>query len=443
MGVAAAYLLQILSPLRINTDSSVLLSMALSAFEGKGYLFQGQPTQYPPGYPFVIKTLLQLHLASSGLLIALNLVFLLIGLLVLRAWSKIGGNHGVNSWLPALLVLASWVMIKHVTIPLTEFPYLGSSLLSLHFVTAFWNQGGKQKWLSFAAGAILAVMSIQFRTIGLSLLPLFPLTAFLHRDHAPLRVFLIKRGRFPVGMMVTGAILIVVIWLVARSTGWYKLQFIGNDSYGQALRATYRNGIMRTLFYSTEWLLLEFGTLFSNIPLEKVPQLRSLFYPTGLFFLGAVLYGGTLLLRAGRLLPLPLYCLSYSGIVFIWAGYDPRLFLPLLPVLVHLVLTAVDDMVRRRPVLRTPFVCYLAGYLLLGVIALLYSSRISLSGVDFGERYGNGTRRMTYRYAFHSKKQVDISHVDAGEAKLLRTFEPLAMHSPDGDPHVSRDIPHR
>jgi hypothetical protein len=49
--LAASFVLQIFSPLRLNNDAITLLSMAESAAYGRGFLSDGQTTFLPSGYP--------------------------------------------------------------------------------------------------------------------------------------------------------------------------------------------------------------------------------------------------------------------------------------------------------------------------------------------------------------------------------------------------------
>jgi hypothetical protein len=52
---------------------------------------------------------------------------------------------------------------------------------------------------------------------------------------------------------------------------------------------------------------------------------------------------------------------------------------------------------------------YLVCFSLLGLIALAFSTRISLSGLDFSELYGDGTGRMTYRRALPPSEQLRLA----------------------------------
>ena len=52
--VLGGYLLQIVSPLRLNTDSLRLLSMASSWVDGGNFLVNGNKDSFPVGYPMFL-----------------------------------------------------------------------------------------------------------------------------------------------------------------------------------------------------------------------------------------------------------------------------------------------------------------------------------------------------------------------------------------------------
>lgn len=82
--LVAAYFLQVVTPLRLHFDSIVLLSSAETASRGGGFLFHGQPTVFPPGYPALVAALMRLHIAYVWVLISINIVFVLLGLWALH-----------------------------------------------------------------------------------------------------------------------------------------------------------------------------------------------------------------------------------------------------------------------------------------------------------------------------------------------------------------------
>ncbi|MFH1790415.1 MAG: hypothetical protein ABH885_00300 [Candidatus Omnitrophota bacterium] len=430
--LAVGYLLQVFSPLRINTDSYRLLSMAVSAYHGGGYLVDGHPDQYPLAYPFVVKTLLQAHLASSMTLVILNLLCLFVGLWVLYAWSK-HQNGLAGSMLPVVFVLSSWVMVKHVTLPITDLLYFGVSSVFLFFIWLFWQQDGHRKWWSFSIALILGYLSLQCRSIGLIIFPALAITTLLHRNIVPFVARILAKRRQTLGIVCVFAVLLFLVVLVIRKTGWYELQFVRFGSYFQWLLASVHRESIGTLFLQNiRYRILEFGEVFSNFPSAKAAKFLPIQYLVGLMAWCVVLYGAWRLLRTKHLLPLSLYFLLYAALMFIWPSYDARFWLPLLPVLALIFLTGADDLVCRWrwPAIRLALQFYLIGFIVLGIVAILFSTRISLSGKEFSDLYGDGTTRMTYRFVFRNGKDVDMGKVSEEQVRLLRIFEPLAKPSP-------------
>jgi len=123
--LAICFGLQVFSPLRLNTDAVVLLSMAQSAAHGGGFLDSGQKTVFPPGYPAALAVLMRASLVHSWVIISLNLVLLAGGLvaayrLLLRDFCE---NRTVVMTFCSLFLL-SFVVIKHSAIALTDVPFV-------------------------------------------------------------------------------------------------------------------------------------------------------------------------------------------------------------------------------------------------------------------------------------------------------------------------------
>jgi hypothetical protein len=123
-------------------------------------------------------------------------------------------------------------------------------------------------------------------------------------------------------------------------------------------------------------------------------------------------------------LPAVLYFITYSAWMLCWPYYGSRFWLPVIPLLAVFAVQAAQFLQKDSRLLRWAFGAYLALFLALGVTALGFSTRISLSGQEFSETYGDGDTRMTYRYALDNGKPVDMREVDAGKVRLLAIFEP-------------------
>jgi hypothetical protein len=416
--LVAAYLLQLATPLRLNTDSYRLLSMAVSAAEGRGFLVDGRPDQYPLGYPLVVLGLLRMGLASSTALVFINLAALALGSFCAWQLAASAGFDVRQRLVVVLATLASWVVIKHVTLPLSDLPYLGASLASLACLHAFWAARGPKKWPWFAAGALLGVSAVLIRTVGFTLAPAFALSLVLHEDH---RALLRQTGRQ--GLRRSLMISTLLLAIFGSVVLLFRAQVVHEGSYlGMFLGALEQNSIATLAVSNIRHSLLDFGEVFVNLPVAKAPQLTGLLILAGLVAWAVVLLGCWFAFK--HLLPAVLYFVTYAALMLCWPHSGSRFWLPVIPLLAVFALMTVHFLQKGHRALRWAFGAYFALFLALGVVALGYSTRISLSGREFSEMYGDGTTRMTYRYALDNGKPVDIGEVDAEKVRLLAIFEP-------------------
>lgn len=98
----------------------------------------------------------------------------------------------------------------------------------------------------------------------------------------------------------------------------------------------------------------------------------------------------------------------------------------MLSVLVVLVFSALRESYSAPRIIRYSIPLWAVCYLSLGGVAIIYTTRLSLSGKNFSEVYGDGSMQMTYRFAFRNGYPVDMPKVQCRHLKLLRVFEPLA-----------------
>src|ERR1035437_1275896 len=130
--LAICFLLQVFSPLRLNTDAIILLSMGESAAHGGGFLDSGQKTVHPPGYPALLAALMRVGLARPWAIVGLNAVFLSAGLfatysLLIREFFE---DKSVVLIICSLFLL-SFIVVKHFPIPLTDVPFFCCSMCCL------------------------------------------------------------------------------------------------------------------------------------------------------------------------------------------------------------------------------------------------------------------------------------------------------------------------
>lgn len=156
----------------------------------------------------------------------------------------------------------------------------------------------------------------------------------------------------------------------------------------------------------------------ANAPASRLPEaVVAPIRVVGALALGVFLLG--LWTRRFNLDSLLLYVIGFACIVFAYPWFDTRLWLPLLPFVFAYAFLGLKRVLSTR-VLHTLLSTYCCVYCLLGVVALVYSTRITYSGSRFPDVYGDGRLRGTYKVAFQGEKRPDV---DADALDLLRRYD--------------------
>ena len=122
------YLVQLASPLRLNSDAVPLLKMVVAHAQGHGWNPPEVSTYHSPGYPICVALLERIGLGSGRGIVALNLLFVCLGV-----WSSVRAIAGALGatidarmrLLIGVLTLVSFAMVKHATLPTTDVAYFG------------------------------------------------------------------------------------------------------------------------------------------------------------------------------------------------------------------------------------------------------------------------------------------------------------------------------
>lgn len=141
--LGALYLLQALSPLRLDNDSVVYLRMATSLVDGMPL----DGTGLPPGYPALIGILDMLGVGFPFVFVLANVAFIAIGLVAIQyLFDK--PESGRRSWVVPLTMLAVPV-VKYLPMPLPESMFFGLSLSAVAVMTAATRRkdGGRARLL--------------------------------------------------------------------------------------------------------------------------------------------------------------------------------------------------------------------------------------------------------------------------------------------------------
>ena len=240
LAVCLLYLLQMWSPLRLNGDSVELLSIASSAADGHGFLYQGEKTRYPPGYPAMVACLDRAGLARPWSLVGLNAAFLF---LALACANYVVLHHFKlnRDWsLAALLLTAlSFALIKHFPLTLTDIPFFGTSMAAValavkaekEFVTRYYF------WWVLALFASLLSMLIRSTAIALFFCLLWSLSVKLCVGR-----FLLRNKKIMIGCAALTAVLACVAAVMLFHTIYVRgalLVFV-HRGIGHGIRDTMR-----------------------------------------------------------------------------------------------------------------------------------------------------------------------------------------------------------
>lgn len=368
--VSLAYLIQLPTPLRLHNDTIVLVGLGESLASGHGFLYHGSGSHYSPGYPAMLAVMLKLGIFRVWTAVALNFAFLALGL---WASSKLLPYGGVIS----LMTLLSFVTIKHATIPLTDVIFFGVAMLCLLMF-----QSGRL-WI----GAVLVLMAIAVRFNGVALAP--PLLWLLYKRR-PILVLPAFAAVVVVSLRITSLIAPVDKVVAGHSIVDSAIQILG-------------------------FRLREFGEMAVNLPSIALPPIGQAILPwVGALLLTAI--AGGMWIRRKFFGATEIFFLGWAGILFIWPYFDPRFWLPVLPLIFGYAAVPVVRLVPKEAI-----AVYLMVFAMLGAAVLLVSTRITYAGTSFPDAYGNGQFRATY-CAYYGSCAADPKDIYPDGLRLLRTY---------------------
>lgn len=404
LAVGLLYLAQMWSPLRLNGDSIELLSIASSAADGHGFLFQGEKTRYPPGYPAIVACLDRAGLARPWSLVGLNAVFLFLALACAHYIALRHFNLNRDWSLAALLFTAlSFALIKHFPLTLTDIPFFGTSMAAVALTVRAEKEFGPRYYAWWAAALFASLLSMLIRPTAIALVPclLWSLSVKLGWGR-----FLLRNKKILIGCAALTLVFACVAAVMLLRTIYVRgaLLVFAHQGLGRGIRNTVR------------YRLEEIGQLVLNAPISKLGRALPLIWFAGL--------GGIAILvaiaRRCKLRTVEVYMASYLLIVLIWPYGDARFWVPVLPLLCAELFSQVQPWTFRN--WKKYFsVAYATGYVLMGLAAFTYSTWITFSGSNFPSRYGDGNLRPTYQL-FYNHSEVEKARLDLPALEVLERY---------------------
>jgi hypothetical protein len=411
--VSLVYLVQIASPLRLVGDSVDYLLQASSAADGSGFRVHGEQSMRPPGYPALIFLLVKAGIGKSWAIVALNCLLLGIG-----CWSSYYvlrssfGFGAVTAEIICLLTLLSFVMVKHVTYPLSDVCFFGASMpCLLMFLRAEAATSPGPYW-RLAIAAPLLVFCIELRTIGIALIPAFAWAALGGAFWARSLPQWLRRHR------IAPFVLLLVVFVAMALAG---KMFLHSRYLQFNAKTLQKRGVIGNFVSDLSDHTMEWGELAVNAPVSKLPAGLELPVRIAGFF--ALLLAVIGIWEKRRALDASIwYVAGFASIVIAYPWFDTRLWIPVLPLLMGYVLIGVRRRIPSR-LLRPAIVAYCVFFCLLGIVALGYSTRLTFAGSQFPDLYGDGTLRATYRKAFLGESPRNADDISPDALYLLRRYE--------------------
>lgn len=414
--LGVVYLLQIASPLRLNEDAIYLLEVTSSAVDGQGFTTPGGRTsRYPLGYPGLLALLDVVGLGVSWAFIALNCLFVLIGIIAsYLIYQRVFAFNRSVALLLCCLIMLSYVLVKHVTLPLTDVAFFGATMAAALALSVAMDARGLRRWQWLLFATLLTAFSISVRAIGVAFVPALLWAGCFGSSF---NMAALKRmGKYKIAALVAIGVGLSVLVLGP----WNALHL----SLLRDALAAYLNETEKALTYTFVTKVFAWGEMVFNVPLSKVPSslgwTRPLFLLAGYAGVFGVFFG--MWLRRRRFGPLEVFAVTYIAIMAVWYGSGARLWLPILPFVIGWIALTFQAGFKWKGV-RLVASVYVVWFLFTGTAALAYSSRISLADPsDFPVRYGNGTLFPTYDYAFNGIERPQ--RINDKALEILVRYEP-------------------
>jgi 4-amino-4-deoxy-L-arabinose transferase-like glycosyltransferase len=366
----------------------------------------------PKGYAFFLNWLYNGGLLSSAAIVLFNILFFSAAAWLFSRMARNIFSLSKNGALVLLIViLLSWINIKHVTLSVPEMIFLFFAMLSLWLLYRFEE---KKNFFYLAAAIATSLLSVKMRTVGIALFPAIA-WALIYAYRQKLASIYARRRRIILFSVPITLVFFAGAIIIFREPLGIEGYILNNE----VLRI---NNMLRSIKYA----VTEIGEGGLNISYSKIYA----FIPgaaSNILFSGFGTVCALLLLlhtcsRRKELRSSDIFFLCYIVIVFTWPYYDSRFVLPAIPYFAAVAISYYEK-------LRSRLLIYLArAYFILfciaGAAALYYSTSLSLNEKKFASDY-SPSYRGTYEY------YMNLSAAPAGA-------DPLLMHmltEYNGDKH--------
>jgi hypothetical protein len=368
--VGLVYLIQAATPLRLDDDAVDYLNAATVLVDG--HPLPGRPATIPLGFPTVIAALDRAGAGSSFWFVIANCFFIAVGLV--SCWHLLKPLQTRSRQWVCLLTLLMVPVVKSVPIALPEAAFFGTSLLALGAISSVRVATSRRRSTILLLAVLLTAIATSMRIVGLALVPVLIWNGFLASRNETARMS--DRRLLLWSALPVAAVIGVLLILVVRSNAFALYSINLQDYYSHRT-------ILAQLSRRASLAVSDLGEVGLNLPFSRFRDWRLLFIIAGIFF------GGLLWLALKKPAKAPaarMYLLVYLLGLVVWPDPSTRLWMPIIPLLIAEIITLLDGM--RGPIWSLIAGAYVAWIGITGVVALAYTTRISLSGSEFSNVYG-------------------------------------------------------
>jgi len=198
---------------------------------------------------------------------------------------------------------------------------------------------------------------------------------------------------------------------------------LGLDHYTGVFTKQFQKGV--TFAAMIKWHFAEWSEVGFNTSIVKIfPYVPSavaklVFTITGVLFFGG--FGWVLYIRKNSIpFIVKAYLAFYTVLMFDWPFYDPRFWIPVLPLIAGVIAQLPLPKARMPRILATVF-C--AVYIMLGVVAVGYMTYTSLNKKVMVRTQANGVYRNEYETVLFGKPLSDTArHIDPDALSIIRRY---------------------
>lgn len=382
--LTGVYVAACFTPLRVNYDTIRYFALMETMDGTWPAAFQGDRDFLPYGYPAFLWALQKLHILSPFTIGLFQLGYLLGSLWFVRQIfpSSLKTSHLV------LFTLLNWLSLRFVVTPLSEMQFVFFSTGAICFFQRFVSGHQIKHLLLLLLFTGLAVVT---RTAGLLLVAAL-IVSYLLQYRAPLSRWIQQKKLYATLILAT---VLAILALAAQQL-----------NAGLYAKYIYNNVLQNTELFFTKYLLQHFvdwASVFINVPSGKVKQfmpevwVSTLYIMAGSFFLVLIVYR-----LCSKKFTIPLvvrvYLAAYLLLIFNWPYFEPRFWMPVLPLLITVLLLPKNGKAGKVYQIMAPLIK--VGYAMAGVFAIGYYLHIAFDKKAFADKHDAGIWQKEYYWHF-------------------------------------------